>query len=128
MACVRRAPACASLKSLSLPLSHHHTRKGSAVQPPPDSTPPPALYFKIKTTHPKNFSIRPSDGFIGVGLLQRVKVTVKAPLESDAQPRFQIRATQCDAVNEAVGDLWKADGAWRVALGNRRTRHTTNTD
>jgi hypothetical protein len=70
------------------------------------------LYFKIKTTHPKSFSIRPSEGYIAVGMSQEVKVTVKATLSTDTQPRFQIRATQCDVAGEVVGDLWKSDGAF----------------
>ena len=69
-----------------------------------------AVFYKIRTTAPRHFSVEPSEGFVEPGKQVDIKVTMKAAMgPEDSQPRFQIRAVQCANAQENPGDPYDPD-------------------
>ena len=68
------------------------------------------LFYKIKTTAPKHFSVQPSEGYIEPGRSVEIVISMKAAMgPDDSQPRFQIRGVRCASTQERPPDLWSQE-------------------
>ena len=84
------------------------------------------LFFKIKTTAPKHFLVKPSEGFISPGEEVYVTVAMKARMgPEDSQPRFQIRAARCspEAKNNSPPDLYNQEEWANIERSGVGSRH-----
>ena len=84
------------------------------------------IFFKIKTTAPKHFLVKPSEGFISPGEEVYVTVAMKARMgPEDSQPRFQIRAARCspEAKNNSPPDLYNQEEWVNIERSGVGSRH-----
>ncbi|CAD8110464.1 unnamed protein product [Paramecium primaurelia] len=65
--------------------------------------------FKIKTTTPTLFQVKPSVGIINTNQTQIIEISTSQPIKSDAKfdPKFQVNACQIDFQDQDLTQFWK---------------------
>ncbi|CAD8121445.1 unnamed protein product [Paramecium sonneborni] len=65
--------------------------------------------FKIKTTTPTLFQVKPSLGLINPNQTQIIEISTSQPIKSDAKfdPKFQVNASLIDFQDQDLNQFWK---------------------
>lgn len=71
------------------------------------------ITFKIKTTEPKSYTVKPNQGVVGIGDQEKVTISLSPVPSSTANHKFMIQVSETELTGSAE-DASKVETFWRT--------------